>query len=233
MFFSRAITVFISLVYVLFVGFEFFGDASIATQLSVLIVPLIVLLYFISATKKTVFFSVFLLIYTSTDLLFYIKGLVHYDIYYYLGNTLGIIAYMFLLIAIFKSIDLKEVLGKLKIQAIVLMLLSLYVGYVLFEIVAPKMEFSIDYFLETIYNTVLLLVLSFSLLNYLHNDNLKSLFLFFGALCIFLCEIINVAYLYIASELLLNFFVVTLSTAAFVFFFLQSKLEYAYDSLKY
>lgn len=225
MYVSKAITVFISLVYILFVGFEFFGDANIATQLSALIVPLIVLLYFVSAKNKTFFFSVFLLIYASTDLLFYVKSLIHYDVYYYLGNSLGVLSYLFLLITIFKFIDLKEIFKKLKLQAIVLMVLSLYVGYVLFEIVAPKMEITADYFLETAYNVILLLVLSFSLLNYLYNDNLKSLFLFFGALCIFLCEVINVAYWYIANELLLNFFAITLSAVAFVFFLLQSKLE--------
>lgn len=45
---------------------------ALAMDLSAFIVPLIALLYFISNNKKTLFFSLFLMFYASTELLFFL-----------------------------------------------------------------------------------------------------------------------------------------------------------------
>ncbi|WP_034040287.1 hypothetical protein [Wocania ichthyoenteri] len=225
MIFSKALIGFISLIYILFVGFEFFGDDSVALQISVLIIPLVALLYFISVEKKTLFFSLFLICYSIPELILFIKDEVAYETYYYLCNTLSVLAYVFLLIEIYKSINFKEVLKRFKTQVIVLSFLSLYMGYVLFKIISPFLRISMEYFLEITYNILILLVLSISLLNYFYKDDKKSLFLFLGVLCIVFSEVINVAYLYIANENALNFMLVSLFLLAFYFLYQQSKLE--------
>lgn len=225
MIFSKALIGFIGLIYILFVGFEFFGDNSIALKISVLIIPLIALLYFISVEKRTLFFSLFLICYSIPELMLFLKNEIVYETYYYICNTLSVTAYVFLLIEIYKSINFNEVLKKFKTQVIVLTFLSFYMAYVLFKIMSPYLIVSIEYFLEISYNVLILLVLSVSLLNYFYKDDKKSLFLFLGALCIVFSEVINVAYLYIANENALNFMFVSLFVLAFYFLYQQSKLD--------
>ena len=82
-----------------------------------------------------------------------------------------------------------------------------------------------EYFIELIYNIVMLLLLSTSLLNYFYRDNKKSLYMFLGSLLIVFSEVISVAYLYISSHYSLNLIVVTLALLAFYFFYQQSKLS--------
>ena len=225
MIFSKALIGFIGLIYILFVGFEFFGDNSIALKISVLIIPLIALLYFVTVNKKTLFFSLFLICYSIPELMLFLKNEIVYETYYYICNTLSVTAYVFLLIEIYKSINFNEVLKKFKTQVIVLTFLSFYMAYVLFKIMSPYLIVSIEYFLEISYNVLILLVLSVSLLNYFYKDDKKSLFLFLGALCIVFSEVINVAYLYIANENALNFMFVSLFVLAFYFLYQQSKLD--------
>ncbi|WOD43654.1 hypothetical protein [Hwangdonia lutea] len=223
--FSKVLIGLISLVYSLFVGFEFFGHPTVATHISVLIIPLIVLLYFVSVKKKTLFFSLFLIFYAIPELLLFVKDAMVYQTYYYICNTLCVAAYVFLLIEIYKSINFKEVLKRFKVQVIVLAILSLYMGFVLFKIISPSLRISVEYILEITYNILILLVLSVSLLNYFYKDDKKSLFLFLGALCIVFSEVINIAYIYLANQNLLNFMFVSLFVLAFFFLLQQSKLD--------
>ncbi|MFD1614264.1 hypothetical protein [Gelatiniphilus marinus] len=220
---------FIGLVYLFFVGLEFFGNNTLAIQLSVLIIPLIALLYFVSVKRKTLYFSLFLIGYSIPELMFFAKDKLVYETYYYICNGLSVLAYLFLLIEIFKSINYQVVLKRFKLQIIVLVILSLYMGYVLFKIISPYLLVSIEYFLEISYNVLILLVLSLSLLNYFDKDDNKSFLLFLGSLCIVFSEVINIAYLYIANKNMLNFMFVTLFVLAFFFFYQQSKLEEEVD----
>ena len=130
MIFSKALIGFIGLIYILFVGFEFFGDNSIALKISVLIIPLIALLYFISVEKRTLFFSLFLICYSIPELMLFLKNEIVYETYYYICNTLSVTAYVFLLIEIYKSINFNEVLKKFKTQVIVLTFLSFYIIFI-------------------------------------------------------------------------------------------------------
>lgn len=229
--FSKALISFIALTYILFIGFEFFGDSLIAMQISASIIPLIALLYFVSVEKRTLFFSMFLICYATSELMLFAKIEINYKMYYYICNTLCVIAYVFLLLEVYKSINFKEVLKKFKTQVIVLFFLSLYMGYVLFKIISPSLRISVEYFLEITYNVLILLVLSVSLLNYFYKDDKKSLYLFLGALCIVFSEVINIAYIYIAQQNALNFMLVSLFVLAFYFLYQQSKLEDEVDDL--
>ncbi len=151
--------------------------------------------------------------------------MIPYSLYYYAGNSLCIFAYAFLLIEICKSVFILHVLKNFKLHIVVLGALSFYIAYILQKIVNPYLEITYEYLIEVSYNIIMLLLLSVSLLNYFYKENRKALFLFFGALCIVFCEVINVAYLYVSDINLLNFLSETFLVAAFYFFYQQSKLD--------
>ncbi len=193
---SKVLIGFISLVYILFVGFEFFEYSSVATQISVLIIPLITLLYFISVKKKTLFFSLFLICYSIPELMLFVKDAMVYQTYYYICNTLCVAAYVFLLIEIYRSINFKEVIKRFKVQVIVLAILSSYMGYVLFKIISPSLSLSVEYILEISYNILILLVLSVSLLNYFYKV-IKNRYSYFWALYVLFLAKLSILHTYI------------------------------------
>lgn len=228
---SKFLLVLVVFVYVLFVFFEFHGDLNYAFCCESLIVPLIGLRYFIYLRPKNVFFLLFFVFYCLSDLVSVVDQLIYldensiyYEYAYYSGNILYVLAYMMLFIHIYKSISFKYVFKKLKIHFLVLLVLDVYLIFVLHAIERPGTDGLIDYCLENIYNFVILVVLSLALLNYFYRDNEKSLFLFFGVLCLVFSEVIDVANIHISQSSLLNFLATTLVLGAFYFFYEQAKL---------
>ncbi len=221
---SKVLIGLIVLAYVLFIVFQFNGNELMASSFSSTIFPLIALLYYITIKPKTLFFGLFLVCYSLSELAFFTIDFVPYLYYYFIGNTLSMLSYAFLLIEICRSVCGIHVIKNFKIHIIVLMGLNTYIAYVLQEAVNPFLEMTNEYLLEITYNIIMLLLLSVSLLNYFYKDNKKSLFLFFGALCIVFSEVINVAYLYVAHQNILNFISVSLFVLAFYFLYQQSKL---------
>lgn len=222
---SKVLVVFTVLVYVLFIVFQFSDSEDIARNLSLIILPLITVAYFLYVRRKTLFFSLFLTFYSISDLMGLITDYIPYDIEYFLGNSLYIFAYIFLFLEVCKSVSFNHVVREFKLHIITLTILNIYIVYVLQVIVDPYLSLTIEYFLELIYNISMLMVLSVSLLNYFYRDNKKSLLLFIGALCIVFSEVISIAYMYITDKSLLNVISVTLYVLAFYFFFQQSKLK--------
>lgn len=222
---SKILVLFIVATFVLFGVSQFAGNESIGLYSRAFVLPFFALLYFVSVKRKTLFFSLFLVFYAVSDLMELTENLIPYDAYYFLGNALYVMAYTFLLLEISKSISLFYVLKNYKIHIVVLVALNLYIIYVLQVVIYPFSEIDSHYFLELIYNVVMLLLLSGALLNYFYRDNKKSLFLFIGSLCIVFSEVINVAYLYITETSALNFLSAALAVLAFYFYYQQSKLE--------
>ncbi len=230
---SKVLVGLVLLVYALFAVFEFNGNESVAFNLDYLISPLIALIYMFFVKRKNIFFLLFILCYSGSDLMGIIIKYIpqknesdFFDIDYFVGNILFILAYLFLVIKISKSLNLLYVFKNFKIHLIVLTILNIYIVYVLQIILKPTVGEGIEseYYLELVYNIVMLLLLSVALLNYFYRDNKKSLYLFIGALCIVFSEVMQVAYFYIAERSLLNFISTTLTLVAFYFFYQQSKL---------
>ena len=228
---SNVLVGFVLMCYLLFAIFEFSGNELIAYYFNSLIVPLITILYFLFIKRKSILFLMFLVCYSLSDIL----GLVIdnmpydesrnlYDFEYYVGNALYIIAYMFLIIKIVKSINWKHVIKHLKMHLIVLSTLNVYLLYVLQAIINPNLVLESDYYLELTYNIVVLLLMSIALLNYFYKDNKKSLYLFLGALFIVFSEVMDIAYIYVAPRCILSFLSTTLALSAFYFFYQQSKI---------
>lgn len=231
MFKSKVLVGIVLICYFLFAIFEFSGHETLAYYFHSLIVPLITLIYLFFVKRKSKLFLLFLIFYSLSDILSVVIGNIPfdesqllYDFEYYGGNSLYIIAYIFLVMKVAKSLNFIYVLKHLKIHLIVLSILNVYLLYVLHAIIDPNLVLKSQFYLELTYNVVLLLLLSIALLNYFYKDNKKSLYLFFGALLIVFSEVINVAYIYMTQICFLNFLVTTLTLSAFYFFFQQSKL---------
>lgn len=231
---SKFLASLVIIIYILFSVFGFMGKAIVAFALDALIVPIIAVVYFLFYNKRTRYFSLFLIVYALSDLLGLITNLTPYSessslffkIDYYVGNTMYVLAYVFLIIEICKSLNFLHVLKNYTIHIIVLAMLNIYLVYVLQVIVDPEKELlKVDFYLELIYNIVMLLLLSVSLLNYFYRDNKKALFMFLGALCLVFSEVIDVAYIYITQRSLLNFIATTLVLIAFYFLCKQISLS--------
>lgn len=63
---------------------------------------------------------------------------------------------------------------------------------------------TIIFYVEVMYNVLILLMLSTSLMYYLHNLNKQSLLLFLACVCIVFSEMIQVAYVFITAEIFLK-----------------------------
>lgn len=223
---SKVLVGLVILVYMLSVLFQFGGNDIIANALKSFILPVITLMYFLNVKNKTLFFTLFLVLYSISDLLLFLKPYVSNHVDYYLGNSLYILSYICLLIEISKSVSVLHVIRHYKIHVLVLTILNIYIVYVLQVIVDPYVAKTNEYYVELVYNIVMLMLLSVSLVNYFYKDNVKSLYLFLGALCIVFGEVIWVAYNYISERNLLNVVYITLFILAFYFFFKQSEIIY-------
>lgn len=227
---SKVLVGFVIVLYVLFVISEFSGNHSMSFYFDCLIVPVIALTYLLLSRRKNRYFSLFLLFYTFANIYIIIislippkEGLIIFDYEYLFVNSMFVIAYIFLLIKILKSISLKYILKNFKMHLLVLIILNSYLVYVLQVIVKPNIVLSVNYYFELVYNIVTLLLLAIALLNYFYKDNQKALYLFLGVLCLVFSEVIDIAFIYISEKSILNFLATTLSLGAFYFLYQQSK----------
>ncbi|PNQ72692.1 hypothetical protein C1T31_11155 [Hanstruepera neustonica] len=234
---SNILIGFIIMLCVAFTVFEFKQEYFLSQFFRALIVPLFALLYFNNVKRRSIYFTWFLILYSISELsvfneLFFDfstmtdEQLTLYDsINYTVGNIIYIAAYILLLIDVMKTLDIKMVFKNYRIHLVVLSALNVYIIYVLLTIVNPYVEGSYLFFIELIYNIVMLLILTSCLISYFYNDNKKSLLLFFGSICIVFSEVIQVAYYYISDKDLLNLMQTLLFVLAFSFFHFQSKIR--------
>lgn len=218
---------------VAFAIFEINGQEYLSLACRSFIVPLFTVLYFINVSQRSMLFSLFLIFFSVAE----VSSVLEYfsfdwsqdslDLYYVAGNSMFIVAYLFLILEVFKTINLRKVLKNYFIHVIVLLVLNVYIVYVLITIVNPKFQEDSEYLIgvEFIYNVVMLLLLTISLISYFYNDNKKTLLLFFGSICIVFSEVIQIAYFYIVDQDLLNIIQTLLFVLAFCFFYFQSKVK--------
>lgn len=240
----RKANILIGCIVLLFVTFAVceFNQLHICSEIAkALIVPVFTILYFISVPKKSIFFTWFLILFSISELLVFSEFFFDFetmtddellkfdDVYYVLGNSLYIIAYCLLFYDIYRILDIKKVFKNFSIHLLVLTILNIYIIYVLLTIVKTDYDEvlkirTFEFVIELIYNIVMLLVLTISLISYFYNDNKKSLLLFFGSICIVFSEVIQVAYFYISDKELLNISQALLFVLAFCFFYFQSRI---------
>ncbi|WP_223033240.1 hypothetical protein [Hanstruepera marina] len=227
----------IVMLFIAFAVFEFNQLYTCSELSKALIVPVFTLLYFISVPRKSPFFTWFLVLFSISELLAFSELCFDFDsmtdaellrfddTYYLVGNTLYIIAYALLVYDVSRTLDFKKIFKNFGIHLLVLTILNIYIVYVLLTIVNPYVSGSFLFVIELVYNIVMLILLTLSLVGYFYNDNKKSLLLFFGSICIVFSEVIQVAYFYISDKDLLNISQTLLFVLAFCFFYFQSKIQ--------
>ncbi|XCF07691.1 hypothetical protein ABI125_07460 [Tamlana crocina] len=229
---SKVLIGFVLMCYMLFAIFEFSGYETVAYYLYSIMVPSITLAYLLLGNKKNSLFSLFLVFYSLSDLMgLLISSLPYdgsqmlYDFEYYFGNLLYLLSYLFLIVNISKSINIKHVVKHFKIHIVVLTALSIYLVHVLQNIIGDGLVYKSDYYFELIYNITLVVLLPMSLLNYLYRDNRKALYLFLGSLFVMFSEVMLVAHIYVKEMSILNFLSATFTLIAFYFYYQQSKFK--------
>lgn len=214
--------------YVTYVVFQLAGNEYLSNAFRALIIPTITMLYFINIKKKSIYFSGFLVLYSLSELMCIISPYIPTNIDYYTGNALYISAYLLLIYEILKSMDFNYVIRHYAIHLVILTALSVYIVSVLLKIVSPHVV-GFQFIVEFVYNLITLILLSVALINFLYRDTRKSLLIFFGALCIAFSEIIQIAYFYISTNIVLeevlNMSYTALLLGSFCFFYFQSKLK--------
>lgn len=237
----KIFTALVVLLYFLFIIFKLneLNDSALISES--LIVPLIAIAYFFCVKNKDRLFTTFFVLYAISDFysiinMFWSIPFKPDDFYYgyqwYIGTGLYILSYFALFVYIVKSLNIKQILKDYKIHVFVLTILNLYLIYVLQNIIEVNTRFKYMYTFELVYNIILVLMLSVSLLKFSYKQSKKSLYLFFGSLCITFSEIMDIAYMYIENEYLIEISATTLSLIAFYFYFKQSRILHKANKIK-
>lgn len=198
--------------------------------LSTITLVLLTWLYVGWSKHKSRFFLWFLIAFTLSKLLslfawygpkFEIAGA---DYYYYVANILYILAYLFLIIKISRSLNFKKVFSELTIPILVLIVLDIFCVSLITDTAQSSFSYY-QYILEFTYNAVVMLLLSFALINYMYRNNNKSMLFLIGSIFIVFSEIIQLAYYYILPEDSLGYAYAFFLVVAFVFLYMQSQFK--------
>lgn len=217
-----------------FIGFQIFQLDLIGGFVRGLILPLLTVLYCISGKSKSNYFFYFLMFYALSEFTGVFSYFAYYSVVvdnliYYVGNLSYITAYIFLILEVLKSINLKSVINRFPVHIIIMLVLDIYSVYLVSEI-AVKSDYlngMIDYVIEIIYNIVIMLLLTVTLINYISRDSKKAMNLLLGALCIVFSEVMQVAYFYVSEKNILNVTYSVLLVFAFCFFYIQAGMSYS------
>jgi hypothetical protein len=221
-----------------FVGFQIFQVDFIGGIVRGLILPLLTILYCVTGKSKSNYFFYFLLFYSLAEFTSVFSYFAYYSVVvdnflYYGGNLCYITAYVFLILEVLKSIKLKSVISKFPAHIIILLVLDIYSVYLVSEIAVKSDYLSnmTEYIIEIVYNIVVMLLLTVTLINYISRDSKKAMNLLLGALCIVFSEIMQVAYFYVSDKNILNVTYSVLLIFAFCFFYIQAGMTYSRNEI--
>lgn len=199
------------------------------------IVPLLTYLYVLKFNDTKSFFFWFLGFYAIGELLVGI-GLLYYIyessfidyLQFYGGNLCFILAYLCLSLEIFKNIRFRKIIKRFPVHLIVLLALDIYSVVLVSEISLNSgyLTNNLDFIIEIAYNTVIMVLLTIALINYISRDSKKAMNLLIGSLCIVFSEVIQVAYFYVSERVILGVIYSVLLVLAFTLFYIQSGMSY-------
>jgi FtsH-binding integral membrane protein len=221
------ITIAIAFITLQVLELEFYGAA-----LKVLLFSGLTLLYHIEVKEKSWFFRLFLYLFTMGVAIDFIAWLLVFSdkfvfesLFYYSVNMLFITSYAVIIAKMLSALNLKSVIKKLPIHILVLLILDVFSVIIVTE-TTEKVLNSAEYMLEFIYNSVVMILLSVALLNYIYRDDIKSMNMLLASILIVFSEIIQMAYFYIEDDNTFNIMCSVLLVGAFVFFYIQSTLKH-------
>ncbi len=195
----------------------------------ILVFPLFAYLYYGQAKQNNHFFGFFLIGFSIVEILKTVTYGYSQFLSYYVANYLAIASYASLLIFLIKDFNIKLLFKAFKLPLIVLAIFNTYIIYVLNQMIMQDeaiVIYSMDFAIEVAYNVLILLVLSLSLVHYLYHETKQGLLLFLASVCIVFSEMVQVAYLFISSEQLLQIAYTSLIGVGFYFLYMYIKLKY-------
>jgi hypothetical protein len=214
---------------IVFLGLQVLNLEFQAAGVRVSLVLLLTLLYYIKVKPRRLFFLLFLLSFSLAEIL----GLISYfveidydtqiDYFYYLGNGLYILSYIFLIIRVLHDMNIRQILKKFWIHSIILIVLDVFCVIILTG-TTKKLLSSHEFSLEFFYNTVIMILLTVAMINYMSKNTQKSMNLLLGAIFIFFSEVIQMTYFYISDINILNVMCSLFLVLAFLFFYLQARI---------
>ncbi len=172
-------------------------------------------LYYTKSERKSKVFMGFLLAFFIGEMYSFAMRLVHYFIepyfrgtpYFefekYVGNMTYIIAYVCLVVYMAGGFNFNQLIKRFKYHLLVLVVFNVYAIVTLNRMMLEAEFFeaySLAFLFESIYNSCILLVLSFSLLNYTYHETKASFLLLLGSMCIVFSEMVQVAYFFIPAN---------------------------------
>ena len=198
-------------------------------SMELLFVPALTILFLITNKDKSFFFTSFLVVFSISNIISLFDGDSFNETFYFLCDGLYILAYILLLLEIFRTIKIRELVKNHIGQILILLVLDGFVVYALTALINP-IDFVtnvINYvrLIEHVFNLVLLFVFNISFLNYLQKNNNRALLMFIGCLAITFSEILIIGYYYFSENEILNIFSIFLMVSAFVLFYYQSTLS--------
>jgi len=230
----KLLLIFIILLAIVFIDLQVFELQAVEDYVRPIILPLLALLYYLAKKEKSSNFFYFLLFYSIGEISSLFSYYAQYsnfmnDLLYYGGNILFITAYVFLILEILKPMNIKKIFNRFTTYILIFAALDIY-SIILVTDIAIKSELLsgfFDYLTEIVYNTVIMLLLTITLINYISSHTKKAMNLLLGALCIVFSEVIQVAYYYVSDQNILSIAYSVLLVLAFTFFYIQTNLSYA------
>ena len=207
-------------------GYEVEGAAT-----STFMLVILTFIYYEWTQNKTKYFFWFLAAFTFGHIISLFSWLMpeikehQINVYYYVSNLLFILAYLFLIVRVLVELNFKKIVTELTIPIIILVVLDVFC-VVLVTDTAENALTNYEYALEFFYNTVIMVLLSSALINYMYRNDSKSMLLLVGSMCIVFSEIIQLAYYYILDDSNLVFIYSFFLVLAFMFFYLQSQVAF-------
>jgi hypothetical protein len=216
---------------IVFLGLQSQALEIEASGVKALAMTVLTILYLVRVKKRHALFLMFLVFYTIAEVFNYATWVKNFDInkevdyFYYIGNVLYIMSYTFLIAMILSGINMTKAITRFPIQSLLLIILGVFVVYIVTDTTKGELDSS-QYTLEFTYNAVIMILMSLSLLYYMIKDDKKAMNLLIGSICILFSEILQLAYFYIADFNILNVLCSVFLVMAFVFYYLQSRLQH-------
>lgn len=227
---NRILKIILILLSICYIALLAFGNQIEGDGVSAVVLTLLTILYYRGYEKKRHFFMMFLITFTFAHILNYIAHYLpeyeHLNYQYYSVNLLYILSYVFLILRVATTFDFRVIFRKFPIHILILVVLDILCVSIITATAESKLS-TTEYLLEFSYNTVIMALLSFALVNYLFRNDNKSMLFLVASIFIVFSEIIQLAYYYIVNYDSNNLSAIysTFLVMAFLFYYLQSQIE--------
>ncbi|MGM5471035.1 hypothetical protein ACS386_12220 [Flavobacteriaceae bacterium LMO-SS05] len=223
---------------IVFLGLQLLENEMYASIIRAVMIILVTLLYYNQAKTSRSYFFMFLAFFSLaeiigvTSLFNKVDPDTGFDYNYYMGNGLYILSYIFLIIKVLKSMNLRKVITKLPVHVIILVVLDIFCVTIVTD--TTKGQLSIyQYSLEFLYNAVIMSLLTLAVINYINNVDKKAMNLLIGSLFIVFSEMIQLAYFYVLEINVLNVLCSLFLVIGFLLLYLHETLAESEEQITY